>query len=146
MGGPSMKRQVLPNVVAIEHWALHPQHASGGRLRARGGVWEPPTDICSAGSTIVLKMELAGVSAEAIDLTVDGRILRVRGERQNDRPDDVGEYRQLEINYGRFERAFEFPFPLGDARLAASYVDGFLSIEVEPGATQPRRIEIETAP
>ncbi|NUP99176.1 MAG: Hsp20/alpha crystallin family protein [Armatimonadetes bacterium] len=138
-----MQRRPSNPHLALGRWELHP--SSEAPRSRREGWWEPATDIFTSGQAVVIKMELAGVRPDMVDLTVDGRLLRVRGERPLECPGGDCEYRQVEISYGRFERAFEFPFPLGDAKLAASCADGFLTIRVEPAASEPRRIEINRA-
>ncbi len=90
-------------------------------------------------------LELAGVLPETIELTADGRLLSVRGERPAPRFEAAGEYRQVEIRYGLFQRVFEFPFALTDCELRAAARDGFLTVRIEPARREPRRIEISGA-
>ncbi len=127
----------------MNRWViLEPAPQPRGPVLRREEWWEPATDIFRSGNAVFIKMEVAGVRPESVDLTVEGRVLRIRGERPSACPGPECEYRQVEISYGRFERAFEFPFPLSDASLEASCADGFLTIRVEPVLAQPRRIEI----
>ncbi len=141
-----MKSSRLPHLVAIGR-NRSPLPIENALLRPRGaeGRWEPATDIHYTGEAFMLRMELAGVKAEHIDLTIEGRFLRIRGERPSPCFGGGCEYRQVEISYGNFERAFEFPFLLSDAKLEATCADGFLTIRVEPAAAGPRRIEIRGA-
>lgn len=105
--------------------------------------WEPPTDIYATGDKIVICLELAGIAPEAIDLVVEGRRLRIAGERRRP-PCYAGEcaFSQAEINYGPFERVFEFPESLEQADLRATCTDGFLTIEVRAASPGPRRIVV----
>ncbi len=79
---------------------------------------------------MVICLELAGVQPETIELTADGRVLSVKGERSAPRFEAAGEYRQVEIRYGPFQRLFEFPFSLADSHLEASAHDGFVRVRV----------------
>lgn len=90
---------------------------------------------------MVVCLELAGVVPDSIELVADGRLLTVRGERQAPRV-EAGEYRQVEIRYGSFQRVFEFPFALADCELSATARDGFVTVRIEPARREPRRIEI----
>jgi HSP20 family protein len=139
------RRLDQPHLVAFGRWSGGgpPGLPHGPRPDA---VWEPPTDVFIVEGTVVIRMELAGVAAEAITLTVEGRFVRVAGERP--RPEcggEPGEFRQAEISYGPFQRAFEFPETLDSADLKAQCKDGFLTIEVRPANSKLRRIAIEPA-
>jgi HSP20 family protein len=106
--------------------------------------FQPSADMYETEAALIIKMELPGVKAEEINITLsaDDRVLTVSGERyerHEDRGDSV-RYYQLEIYYGSFERQLVLP---GDIRfdrdgIKANYRDGFLVISL------PRRGEAET--
>lgn len=78
---------------------------------------------------VVVKLELPGIDPNAVDLEVNDNILRVSGSRSDDRhPDAV--YQQMEITYGRFERAVMLPPEVDATQATASYAGGFLEIVV----------------
>ncbi|MCC7491822.1 MAG: Hsp20/alpha crystallin family protein [Fimbriimonadaceae bacterium] len=120
---------------------LHDTPAGAPQLREAR--WEPATDLYQVGGGFVLKLEVAGVSAEDLDITSEGRILRIRGQRPNACLGPDCEFRQVEIAYGCFERAFEFPFPLDDATVEASCRDGMLLVRVGPPTSPVRRIAVQ---
>ncbi len=131
-------------MIAVGEWQLLESPHQALRQRLREGQWSPATDVYTSGEAVILKMELAGVAADSIDLTAEGRVLRIRGVRPQECPGPECEYRQAEIRYGQFERAFEFTFPLTDAALDAQYRDGLLIIRVEPPREVARRIAIQS--
>ena len=49
----------------------------------RAADWHPATDVYRTRDGWLIKFELAGVQPEDIDLTVQGRMLRVRGTRRD---------------------------------------------------------------
>ena len=117
------------------------QHAD---MAMRAVRFQPSADMYETEAALIIKMELPGVKAEEINITLsaDDRLLTVSGERyerHEDRGDSV-RYYQLEIYYGSFERQLVLP---GDIRfdrdgIKANYRDGFLVISL------PRRGETET--
>lgn len=141
------KQQQRPRVVAYGRWVATPAGFGGvGEARGADLPWEPPTDVYVTENTVTIRMELAGVAPEGIELTCEGRRLRIAGERQ--RPECYGgpcQFRQAEISYGPFQRVFEFPESLEQADLKATCTDGFLTIEVRPSSPGPRRIAVEHA-
>jgi HSP20 family protein len=78
---------------------------------------------------MVIKLELAGVDPSKITLEIDDGVLRVSGVRIDERhPDAI--YQQMEIEYGRFERAVPLPQEVDSSQATASYAAGFLQILV----------------
>jgi len=134
------RRQSSPSVIAVGPWVVAAAGGSPAPQRCDG--WEPAADVYQEGGAVVICLELAGVQPETIELMADGRMLVVRGERPAPRFEAAGEYRQVEIRYGRFMRIFEFAFALADCDLHASARDGFLTVRIEPARREPRRIEI----
>ncbi|MFH0916411.1 MAG: Hsp20/alpha crystallin family protein [bacterium] len=78
-------------------------------------------------NVVVVKLELPGIDPDEVSLEVDDNILRVSGTRSDQRhPDAV--YQQMEITYGRFERAVPLPPEVDVAKAKADYTGGYLEI------------------
>lgn len=109
-----------------------------------GHLWKPATDIVETSGGFVIRLEIAGVPEESIGITVDGNRLIVRGSRCEERRADTVRYHTLELQYGKFEQVFRFPFSLAMKDVKASYRHGLLSIEVpKQGAiSEPISIQI----
>lgn len=102
-------------------------------------VWCPPTDVYETDSAIVVKIEIAGLSPEDFTISLDPRVLTVRGVRRD--PTSKLAYQQLEINYGQFQTEVRLPWPINEsAEIEATYEQGFLTI-VLPKA-RARRVPI----
>lgn len=102
-------------------------------------IWSPPTDVYETDSAVVVKIEIAGLSPEDFTISLDPRVLTVRGVRRD--PASKLAYQQLEINYGQFQTEVRLPWPINEtAEVEASYEQGFLTI-VLPKA-QARRVPI----
>lgn len=140
------KRSDSPQLVAYGRWVTSTGYPAGSRTPRQDLAWEPPTDVVVQGQVVVIRMELAGVAPEQIELVAEGRSLRISGARPRPCWDEAPcEFRQAEISYGQFARVFEFPESLDQAELKAHCAEGFLTVEVRPAAHGPRRIEIERA-
>ena len=55
--------------------------AMGGRDSAANGHWVPNTDVYSTDSGLLIKVELAGMRSENLEITVEGNRLRISGDR-----------------------------------------------------------------
>lgn len=101
------------------------------RQCAPGGPYVPPADAYFDEGTheLVARIELPGVSLDAIELLVDRRELVVRGEREF-----VGHegriYQQVEMDYGRFERRVRFNAEIDPEATSASYEAGILEVRM----------------
>jgi HSP20 family protein len=92
---------------------------------------------------VVVKLDLSGVDPANVNLEVEDNVLRISGERLDQRPSDAV-YQQMEIAYGRFERMVMLPPEVDSARARADYSSGFLEI-VFPVKTRPTSKKIPIA-
>lgn len=100
---------------------------SGAGDRAEA-VWRPLADVFVSGGKVVVRLELAGVTRENIDLTYREGELRVRGGRPgSEGPED---YWLMEMPHGRFERVVEIPLPVDPDGIEAVCKDGLLEIRL----------------
>jgi HSP20 family protein len=83
-------------------------------------------------------VELPGVDPAAIKVVAADRVLVVAGERC--RPPVSGRYRQLEIEYGPFQRRIPLDEPVDPGAASARYEQGML-IVVLPIAAKPPQTE-----
>ena len=97
---------------------------------AAHGTWTPNTDVYETPDQIVVRMEVAGVEAGSLELTLTERLLVVRGSRPD--PCRVGrcQFRQMEIDYGAFERRIVVPCAVDGAQARAVLGNGFLQIDL----------------
>lgn len=104
--------------------------------------WEPRADVYETREAVKVKVELAGVRPDSIqvELSADARSLSIRGVREDERKEAVDRilFHQMEIYLGPFERLL--PLPPGAEvdrdQVTAAYRDGFLMITL-PKQTRP---------
>src|SRR5580765_7321306 len=111
---------------------------TGGREIAPKAHWVPPTDVSATDSGLVIKVELAGMRSEHLEITVEGSRLRISGSRPDGCRASKCNFIVMEINYGPFESVLELPpgYDLGQAK--AAYLNGFLRIDV-PQVQRPSK-------
>lgn len=107
--------------------------------------WVPNTDVYVTEDGLVIKVELAGIRREDLELTVEGKRLRISGQRPEGCRAPHCKFLVMEINYGAFETVLELPegYDLNGAK--AAYQNGFLTIDVPAAArssTKNLRVEI----
>lgn len=92
----------------------------------RSSVWSPPTDVYETEHNYVIKVEIAGMRDEDLEVAFENNILRISGYRADS--DERRAYHQMEIRFGRFELAVEVPNTVSMEKATAEYKDGFLLI------------------
>lgn len=106
-------------------------------------VWNPPADVYETASSLVIKMEIAGVSLNDLDITAQDRYLIIRGRRREPPCLDKENYHLMEIRYGAFERAFPLPGNVRLDEIQAQYSNGFLIVMVPRKQPVSREIPIQ---
>ena len=96
----------------------------------RERLWNPAADVFRTRDGWIVKLELAGVCPDEIEIEIDGSTLRVCGCRRDAFCRESVSYHQLEITYSRFEKTLNFPASIEGVRIEKSYRDGLLLIHL----------------
>lgn len=104
--------------------------------------WVPNTDVYVTDGAIVIKVELAGMQRENLELTIDGSRLRISGQRPDGCRPPQCKFLVMEINYGSFESEITLPQGYDLSRAKAAYQNGFLRIDVPIGSQAPQSIMV----
>lgn len=103
-----------------------------------GSPWRPPIDIHETPEAIIVKMELAGVGEDDINITLYDNALVVSGHRENDiSPDESVYYHEAQVRYGPFRADVFLPLPVAQDAVQATYDQGFLRVRL-PKAEQAK--------
>jgi HSP20 family protein len=93
--------------------------------------WLPLADIYRGRSGWLVKLDLAGVRPDEIELVVEGRRLTVRGIRRDWCVEEGQHSYSMEISYNRFERSIELPVNVEGVPLRSEYRDGMLLVTLQ---------------
>ena len=77
--------------------------AVSGREGAASGRWVPNTDVYVTDTGLVIKVELAGMKSDSLEITVEGNRLRISGNRPDCCRAPKCSFLVMEISYGPFE-------------------------------------------
>lgn len=112
-------------------------HDLGGQAH-----WVPNTDVYTTDEGLVVKVELAGMRREDLELAVEGTRLVISGQRPDGCRTPGIKFLVMEIHYGSFECVIEVPPGYELAQARASYQNGFLRVDVPAGAPTPKTIHV----
>jgi HSP20 family protein len=122
-----------------------------GRLdysRAGRGPLTPRLDVSETDGQYVIEAELPGVDIKDVDVSLDGDILTIRGEKKTDREDKSKDYHLIERSYGSFERSIALGFTTDAKKISATFDKGVLRVTAPKPAeakTEKKKIEIASA-
>ena len=100
------------------------------RVVPSGRLWNPAADVYRSDNGWVVKVDLAGICSDELEIELRDSLLTIRGCRRDTHIHDGCVYHQMEITYSRFEKSIQFPAPIEGASIRRDYKDGFLIIDV----------------
>ena len=115
----------------------------GDRDHSARAHWVPNTDVYTTDEGLVVKVELAGMRSENLQITVEGNRLCISGNRPDGCRATKFNFLAMEINYGEFENILELPSGYDLSQARASYLNGFLRIDVPHAvATHHKHVKV----
>ena len=114
--------------------------------RTHTSAWVPVTDIFARGDDLVIRVELAGVDPEDVDLGFSSGVLTVSGTRRSgiEAGEEV-EFYVRERFYGAFRRVITLPEHTEPSQISAEVADGLVEITVRNAARSSRTTRIGLA-
>jgi HSP20 family protein len=105
----------------------------------------PASEASSDDEAYRIAMELPGVTEEDIDLTVEGGVMTVKGEKKTEREEKGDTWFFSERQYGAFSRSFRLPDDADGEGVKADLKDGVLTVTVPrkaPRTPEAKRVKI----
>ncbi len=117
---------------------------NGGATPA--GAFSPALDVEESEDGFTLYVELPGIPAEDVEVSLEENVLTIAGQRAFYLDKDPEHFRRIERRVGRFHRAVRLPDRVDGEHVDATYRDGVLTISVPKAEeAKPRRIQISTS-
>ncbi|WP_166397618.1 Hsp20/alpha crystallin family protein [Rubrobacter marinus] len=109
--------------------------------------WVPNADVFARGEDLVVRVQLAGVGREDVEVTLRDDVLTISGERRGDPREEGHEPYVTELFYGQFRRDVNLPPGTDGSRIEAVFNNGMVEITVKGAAAararEPQRIEVK---
>jgi HSP20 family protein len=110
--------------------------------------WTPSCNVSETPEEYRIEAELPGVKQEDLEVSVEDRVLMLRGERREEKEEKKGKkYHRVESSYGSFMRSFTLPNDADEDKVVAKYKDGLLSVRIPrtaPKQSKARAIDIKS--
>ncbi len=106
--------------------------------------WYPRMDVVEKDKEILVKMDLPGMEEKDINISVEGNILTISGERRMEKKEDKENYHRIERLYGEFSRSLTLPNTVDVSKINAKYKNGVLEISLpKKEEAKPKKISIK---
>lgn len=108
--------------------------------------FSPAVDIREEKDAIVIAAELPGMKPEDVNVSLDGNLLTISGERKFEHEQKGEGFRRIERSYGSFSRSFTLPDTVAVEKLEAELKDGVLNVRLpKTEKAQPKRIAVKSS-
>lgn len=106
--------------------------------------WRPAAEITRTEAGYRVELDVPGVKADAIDISVEDKSLVISGERAA--AAEADKVLRSERLTGRFKRSFSLSDDIDAESISARFADGVLVLELRlKEEVQPRKIEVSSA-
>ena len=107
-------------------------------------MWSPALDMYETDKDVVVKAELPGLKAKDVDISVDGDMLTIKGDRKFEEEVKEENFYRLERRYGSFERVIPLPADVKKDAIKASYKNGILEVHLpKEEEAKPKRLKVK---
>jgi HSP20 family protein len=118
----------------------------GAEGATTAGEWVPAVDIIENDNGLTVRVELPGIEAKDVAVTIDNNVLTLRGERRIEKEVKNENYHRMERSYGTFARSFALPAFVDTGNVKAEFKNGLLTVTVPKSANaRTRSVEVTAA-
>src|SRR5215217_6841455 len=109
--------------------------------------WAPALDISERKDAYLVTVELPGVEADDLEITLEDGLLTIQGERHFAHDSSEQQFHRVERRYGAFRRSITLPAHVMAEGIQASADNGVLQILVpKMEEATPKRIQVRPGP
>ena len=128
-----MRREVerLPTLLPLarEMSELFPELFEDlGTMRNVREDWVPSLDIAETETDVVIKAEVPGIDPKELDISISDNVLKIKGEKKEEKEEKTKSYHRCERSYGSFTRSVTLPAEVDASEIEAKAKDGILTI------------------
>ena len=92
----------------------------------------------------IVTAELPGIDPKDIDISLEGNVLTLRGEKKEESEKKDKNYHRVERRYGSFVRSLTLPAEVNADKIEADYRNGLLEVTLPKSETvKPKKITVK---
>jgi HSP20 family protein len=101
----------------------------------------PNLDVVDDDKALRVSVELPGMTDKDVTVTVDNRLLTIRGEKKEEKERKDKNLFRSERAYGSFRRTVELPADVDTTKIEAKFKDGVLTIDLPKTKEAQERVK-----
>jgi HSP20 family protein len=108
----------------------------------------PAVDVIDEEKAYRVTAELPGLTDKDIEVTKDGDLLTIKGEKKEEHEEKEKGYFLSERHFGSVERSLRLPEGIDDSKIEAKFENGVLTVtlpKTPEAVSKPKKIEIKAA-
>ena len=108
----------------------------------------PSVDVAETDKAFEITADLPGVEEKDVEVTVSDGLLTMKGEKKTETEQTDKNYHRAERSYGAFTRSISLPAEIDEAKIAACFKNGVLTVTLpkKPDAkARFKRIDVKAA-
>jgi len=106
--------------------------------------WMPAVDVKETEDALLFELEMPGVSEEKLEITCEGGVLAIAGEKESVKQEGEGKFHIVERTFGSFRRSFQLPANVQEDKIEATLKNGVLHVRVPKAELpKPKKIEVK---
>jgi HSP20 family protein len=110
------------------------------------GIFEPCLDLTETEKELRVTVELPGLDEKDIDLSIANGALTIKGEKRQEKEDNIHGQIRVERSYGSFQRVTAVPCEINQDKVEATFKKGILTItlpKTELEQSNSKKIQIK---
>ena len=108
------------------------------------GAWIPAVNILEKKDSIDITVEMPGVDAKDVEVTIEDGVLALRGERHFEAASEGETYHRVESAFGAFERRFTLPPTVDASKIDARFKNGIMTLHLpKREESKPRSVKVK---
>ncbi|MFP3998697.1 MAG: Hsp20/alpha crystallin family protein [Desulfobacterales bacterium] len=103
-------------------------------------------DVKDGRTHITVKAEIPGVDKKDLDISLENGVLRIEGEKKEEKEDSDENFYRRESAWGRFCRRVELPAKVDESNVEAAYKKGVLTVKLKKAKDSGhRKVKVKSA-
>lgn len=126
----SMNPNLINQNLASNLWSAAREATIAPTGPTTENVFAPRVSLCESNEAYWVRMEIAGIAQDKIELTFERDELTIKGEKLRETLEEGMRWLRNERAYGTFARTFRFTTPVAVDGIVAETRDGILTVRV----------------
>jgi HSP20 family protein len=108
---------------------------------------KPIMDIAANDKEYTVTVELPGVAESDVHLELEGDLLKIKGEKKQEKEEKEKDFYRVERSYGSFQRTLSLPEDADNSGIGAKFNKGVLTVNIPRKAaskSETKRIQINS--